>query len=347
MIKSEMYTDIFSEYFDMHNYNTNTYISALNEEEKDNTIIVLANRLYKMITNKIDKIDYGTIPLSKGDITKFKYFERMRDSITTIRDIARKSGDGIEETTVIEKAFDNVIANRDLFVKGYKLNIDIIKTFYENIVLSIIADISYFTAICIEFIKNPKTTIKIEYEGLVQFRTKFGFIHNVLIKFNDSCDKGEIEKAFSALISGKSHKFITGGLAVAAAPGFFGSLGEMAVLLMAAFVLIKSIIPILREIIYFFFAARVSLEDYFNVQADLLEANADSLKKNKDTDKDIIDSQIKWADRFRKYANFFAIDYIPAKNKAEKEIKKDTKKINVDTDDINNIEDDDDSNVLF
>lgn len=326
-MRDSLYDDIFSECFDLHDSDTLMNLSYLTEEQKDATILILANRLYKMITNKIADIDYGTIPKSQGDITRFTHFERMRDSITTIRDIARKSGEGIEEATEIETAFDNLIKHRDLFVKGYKLDIDIIKVFYENMVLAIIVDITYFTSVCVEFIKNPKSTVRMEINNLKEYRSKFGFIHEVLIKFNKSCDKGEFEKTFGGLIAGKSRKFISG----IGALTLIGSAGSILTLIGIAYTLIKLFIPMLRELVYFFFATRVKLQDYFNLQADLIEANADMLDKDK-SDKEVITAQRRWAERFRRYANFFALDYVPAKNKAEKEIQKDTKKVTMNTD---------------
>ena len=51
--------------------------------------------------------------------------------------------------------------------------------------------------------------------------------------------------------------------------------------------------------------------DFFNVQADFLQINAENIKYREDiTDgkKDIIyKRQMKWVDRFRKYANFWMI----------------------------------------
>lgn len=342
MISRKDYEDIFMECFNMEDPTTINALTSMNEAQKDNVMIGLANRLYKMITNKIDDINYGDIELSNGDITKFKHYDTMVNSITVLKEIAINSKDGVEEVAVLNTTMNNLIEYKNIFTKGYRLDIDIIKVFYKSITLALIADISYFTAICVEFIKNPNSTVKMEFDNLSEFKSKFGLIHDNLIEFNNGCKSGDIEKAFGALISAKSKKIITGLGAIT----LIGGASALITLVAAIITIIKLIIPILRELTYFFFAARVEISDYFNLQKDLLEANAEALEKDKDKVQ-IAKDQRKWADRFRRIANFFAIDYVPAKNKAEKEIKKDTKKVEMNNDLTMSDDEDDGAVTLF
>lgn len=333
LFKDRKYTEYLSrrqavdqairESFDYEDPKTILDFHLMTEAAKDNALIALANKVYKLITDKISDIDYGTIEKSEGDIERFSNYGILSESIETIMEVAEKSGTGIAEAQVLSDTLNYLITYKNTFIRGFKLNIDIIKVLYKNTVLSLIADVSYFTSICIEFIKTPENTVEMEFQHLQEFNSKFGFIHKALQEFNMACKSGELEKAFDGLITAKSKRFISG-------LGVLGIIGASivaipAILMASGLILFKVIVPLLREMTYFFFATRLSISDYFKLQKELLEANADLLERNK-SDKDVVSAQRKWATRFEKISNIFAIDYTPTVKKAEKEIKEDTKK---------------------
>ena len=118
--------------------------------------------------------------------------------------------------------------------------------------------------------------------------------------------------------------------------------------------IVTNIIPILRELTYMFYYIKVSINDFFDVQADLLTMNAYNLQHNdtfnEDEKKEIIEKQMKIATAFRAIANKFAIDYKKAEVQATKDIEKTGKKYKLDND-ANIVADDEDdssdSSVLF
>ena len=78
---------VLKEYFDTNDRKTMKTLLSLNEADQNQAMVALATKLYEKIVAKVDDIDFGTIPASKGDITKIGNFMEMRDCMNTIREI--------------------------------------------------------------------------------------------------------------------------------------------------------------------------------------------------------------------------------------------------------------------
>jgi len=331
-----MRTDIkkfFDETMDTSSYEGYSFIMSLTEAQQGNAVMVLANKLYNMIVHKIEDIDYKEIERSNGDITKFVQYKRTNECIDTLMTISTQSKEGVEEVAAIKQAMKNLEDNKFLFVSGFKNNISIIKNFYNSIVMGIIADIGFMTTCCVEFIKNPDSTMKLEIHNLQEYQTRFYLVHKNLVKFNDACAKGEIKKAFEPLLSKKiAHESIILGLGI-------GSL------ILLAGIIVYIIIPILRDLTYIFFSFRAHLSDWFKLQEELLNANTirlQSLKAKNDKEaQKVIDSQKKWSERMHKISEMLAIKYVPAQKAAIRQSIIDSK-TTVKKDEVNDI---DDSNI--
>ena len=321
----------FDETLDMNSYENLSLVMSLNEAEQSNAIMVLANKLYNMIVNKLEDIDFKEIERSKGDITKFSQYKKTKESIDTLMTIANQSKSGIEEVSVINQCMKNLEENKDIFTKGFKNDVSIIKYFYNTIVLGMISDIGFMTTVCVEFIKNPDSTVSLEIKNLEQYKSKFYLVHRNLIKFNDACAKGEIQKCFNGLNERKfKHEDIA----------FIGT--TIGVIIAIASIMVYLIIPILRDLTYLFFSFRASLSDWFKVQSELLDANVvrlKSLKSKSDKDnKEVIEAQNKWSKRMNKISEFLAIKYIPAAKNAERQVAIDSK-VTLKRDEVNELND--------
>lgn len=328
---------IYSESLDLSNLNTFRTVVSFTEAEQKNGIIILANKLYRMIIDKLENTDFREIEVSKGDITKLKQYKQIRDSIDVLTQIARESNSGIDEVNEMDKALYNIIKLKPIFTNGFKHNVEMIKYFYDSIVLALISDIGFMTTVCVEFFKNPNSTVSLEINNLQQYKSKFYLVHKNLIAFNTACDKGQIEKAFKVLNNNKMQGAKFEAVEINNYNEDFvdiaKSVGKIAIFIPAAiiggvfFIIINTILPILRDLAYLFFSFRTHLSDWFAIQHDLLEANALRLKSLKSTsDKDyqeIAKSQLEWANRMGKIANMLAVEYIPAEKKALKKTAED------------------------
>ena len=289
-------------------------ITSFTEEEHPKAMAVLANKLYGMLVDKLEDTDFKEIEDSEGDITKFKYYTKTRESIAVLKELAIQSGSGEEDVKDIEKALTYLESNKTVFMKAFRLDIHILKYLYNTIVMAIIADIAYFTTVCVEFVKNPDHTVSMEISNVKKYKTKFYMVHEAIKNFNSMVEKKQLEKVANGLMKVKSENFAT----EISTAMFIGGLLAGAVALFIT--VVKVIIPTIRELAYLFFAVRVSVANYCAVQQKLLEANALRIKSNGGA-KDVAERQLKIAAFFEKLSNFFAIKVVPAEKKIDSTLK--------------------------
>ena len=77
-------------YFDTSDTMTRSILLAVNEADQGTVMTSLSNKLYKHIVDKVDDIDFGTIPESRGDITKIDNYENLVDCINIISEILQQ-----------------------------------------------------------------------------------------------------------------------------------------------------------------------------------------------------------------------------------------------------------------
>lgn len=294
--------------------NTIMTITSFTEEEHPKAMAVLANKLYGMLVDKLEDIDFKEIEDSEGDITKFKYYTKTRESIAVLKELAIQSGSGEEDVKDIEKALTYLESNKTVFMKAFRLDVHILKYLYNTIVMAIIADIAYFTTVCVEFVKNPDHTVSMEISNVKKYKTKFYMVHEAIKNFNGMVEKKQLEKVANGLMKVKSENFAT----EISTAMFIGGLLAGAVALFV--IVVKVIIPTIRELAYLFFAVRVSVANYCAVQQKLLEANSLRIKSNGGA-KDVAERQLKIAAFFEKLSNFFAIKVVPAEKKIDSTLK--------------------------
>lgn len=312
--RDPVYNKAITEYFDMTDRKTTKVLTHLNEAGQNTVLMNLTSKLYDKIVSKCDEIDYGEIPATKGDITKLSKYEDMKETISIMHDILKEYKQDTGPVDELSVALSNVEARKDLFERAYRYNSELPIAMYCNVVLGIITGISYMIATSIEFIKDPGTdSFRIALDKMSYARTKDHMIYSTLKSFNKSCANKDFDKAMEAVLKASTKNFtggvVLGGIAV-------GIIGTILVL-----------IPVLRELIFLFYYTRMRISDFFDIQADLLQANAYSLESNSTLDvneqKKIKEKQLKTVDHFRKISNTFAIDIKKAEVASAKEKKQD------------------------
>lgn len=314
-----------TKYFDNTDDMTRRILLAVNEADQNSVMTSLSNKLYQHIIDKVDDIDFGTIPLSEGDITKIENYDQLVDCTNVITDILQHYNQSVESTIgIVTTAMQNVIDRTELFTKAYKFKVEMPIVAYNTIVLSIVSSVSLMISSCIEFIKLPDDNgFDIALDKAAVNKTSQNLLFKDLAKFNSMCAKGEFDKAMGYVMQGNAKNFSGFGIA-------FGA--SSAVLLIGA---VLMIIPVIRELIFLFYYARASVSDYFDAQATLLEMNAynieNSLTRDPKTKKEIANKQRKVAEKFKKVSNVIKVDARVAEQKAEKEVKTlDSKKYKAD-----------------
>ena len=322
----EYINKIIMEHMDITDPTTITQVTSLNEAEQNTFLVSLTTKLYNFIVGKIDDIDFGMIPATKGDIRKLDKYKQIRECVELLNDIFVQYKEDTKPVQVIDNAISNLENNSHLFMSGYAGDISLVKMVYETTTLGIINALGFMISVCIEYVKTPKK------EGLSIVLNKTGIrkvkdhiMYESLIKFNDACKNGDLERGLNPLIKEKVKDFVETGLAFLWSARTIIALG----------VLVASIIPFLKQMVYFFYASRVRMSSYLDAQADLLEMNANELNNNASIqtvgDKNrVIARQLKIAKLFHATANKIAIEDRNAENKATADLKEDNRKYKMD-----------------
>ena len=320
----EDFLAIVNEYFDYHDIKTNDAIFSLDEAEQNALIVSLTNKLYQMMIDKVDEVDYGDIPNSKGDITRLPKYEQIEQCLTILRQIFTQYKEDTRPVVEIQNALQYVEDNKDIFMACYAGKISLGIAMYQNITLGIISSISYMIATCIEYIKSPKNDgmeIALDKAGIS--KVKESLMYESLLKFNDASRKGQIEGALRPLIKAKAKGFdpISVLVGVGAVVSIVG--------------LVLACVSMIKDLVYYFYASRARVSTYLDIQADLLEMNANQLNSNADIktvgDKNsVVRRQLKIASAFRKLADKIAIDHNKNEREATNQIKADNKKYRID-----------------
>ena len=316
----------FTEHLDLSDSLTRKAVLAMNEAEQGSVLTSLTSKLYDNIISKIDDIDYGEIPSTKGDITKLSNYEKLNECVELLRKILIEFKQDTKPIDEIATAISNVSTNKDIFIKGYKFDCELPIVMYNNTVLTIISAVSYMIATCIEFIKTPnQDTFQITLDKMAYAKTKQNMLYNNLKKFNKCCKSGDMQKAMNHILQNKVKRFVEGA-AVGVGAAIIGALGVAGVI-----AIVMNIIPILREMVFFFYYTRMRVSDFFDIQADLLQMNAYNLENdmNKDAEKKerIVSKQLKIVELFRKIANKISFTGRKAEIEATKDIANTSKKM--------------------
>lgn len=325
----KMYDSIINEHFDMNDYETITTLCSYNEgAERNKVFAALSNNLYQDLVNKVHDIDFGTIPDSRGDITKIDNYAQLIQCMNTMREIIIEFKQSTNIIDVIFTAVKNIEDNKGIFMRAFRANVDLPQITYCTMVLAVVSSISLMITSCVEFIKNPGSEVfEIEFNKVGYAKTKNSMLYTCLEKFNKSVAKGEFEKAMEAAMKSGVRKQIDESVIATAA-------GAAAVAKIATPIVIGAVIAGLlvyaisniRELVYLFFATRIRASEYFEAQAVFLQMNAYKLQASQMTVSDeekakIIAKQLAHAEKLRKWSNFFAIKFKEAEVKSSRELK--------------------------
>ena len=332
MYRTPEFRRAVTEYFDTSDRETFKYLSSIEEADQNKVLLALTSKLYDHLVDRVDDIDFGDIPKSRGDITKLPNYEKVVDCINIIKQILIGSHQDTEPIDTVETTVKYLNQYKETFIKGYQLNMELPMVVYNTAVLSVYSGISVLISSCIEFIKAPDGTgFDIALDKVQLKKTKDSLLFRDLKALNASFEQGTLPKALDAMLKQNTKNF-TGAEIIGTAAAAGAVLG-----------VILNIIPILRELTYFFYYSRTKVADYFDAQSALLQMNAYNLA-SKATDnpkevKEIQNKQLKIADKFKRFANVLSVK----KNKAEVATEKNTKALEkkLKISDVKDIESDD------
>lgn len=198
------------EFFDLQDEDTRKALISIDESQRDGILNSLALKFYNDIMNRIDDIDFGTIPDSKGNIRNVENFEEMLECLNTLSKILVEYKQPRTQIDEIEEAINHMIDNTKLFEKAFKLKADLPVVIYCTVVFAIVSSVSLMMTSCIEFIKNPAyENFTIEFKKAGYAKTQNSMMYQNILKFNKSARKGELTKCLTELVQGAVAKAVS------------------------------------------------------------------------------------------------------------------------------------------
>lgn len=195
------YNKIIREHFDISDDATRKCIVALEDGEETQLLSALSSALYDKIVEKVDQIDFGTIPISRGDITKVDGFENTVDCLNIIRSIVMEYKQDPAIVDIVLTAIENIKMRKGTFVKAYSLNVEFPMVLYNLITLAIENSVSFLIAVCIQYIKDPDTqTTEAALDKVAYNNTKDNLLFTQLNNFNKACVTGDIDVALKEVM---------------------------------------------------------------------------------------------------------------------------------------------------
>lgn len=320
-ISKKDFYDVVSEHMDMTDVDTINTVCAIDEADRAAVLTTLTSKLYDNIVEKSDQIDFGSIETSRGDITKIENYDKMIECVDVMRQILIEYKQDTKCIDDVIEAIDNIKSRKELWEKCYQLNLELPILEYQVMTMAVVASISLHIATCIEFIKSPDgTTYMIVLDKTALRKTQNNLLYRDLAKFNAMCRSGQVDEIIEHCIKMNAKSFV-GGVGTVIGAGA------------AAVLLIKMVIPTLRELVYFFFHAGQSVSDYFAIQADLLEVNANNLMYNsKLTDDErnkIYGRQTNIVSKFRKVSDKFSVKLKKADMDSARDVNADSRRYKI------------------
>lgn len=314
-------------------------INLLNEATQTKMTDETLSKMMELTIGKYNKIDFSDIEKTRGDVTKFKHYNNLRECIDSLMDLHAVT-DSIPEMATISNALENIRDYKAKFEYSFRTKNKLCIMLYNTIVFAIMEATSYMITSAVQVINTNDNTSD-EVEISIYHSSKQHMLINELDRFNNAVDDGTLMKYFkdteraNAEIGSTSHEAAGFSVASAAggAAGFINgtvipAIAAHPVLLggIAAVVSIIVIMIMIREIIYWIFRARQTISEAAYIQAKYLEMNIKILDNRNDgskkTDK-IISKQKKVAKMFMGIAYTFSLKADKAQVEAKRDINED------------------------
>lgn len=290
-------------------------VRTLLESDSQRVNNAMIANLYNSAINK-SHVDFHDIEKSKGDITKYIGYQNMLETLDIIDNIAKASNTTIKETEIVRSAISHIANFKDLFTRGYIMEKEFVIVQYNTLVLCTVYATSHIISSYVDYIKSVD---KVEFKLLSNKNHSGELCIDNLDKFNKSVKSGDFSKAINTIIKTDKEEFL-GGIDTVMLPVFI--VGA-----------ILAIVPLLREMTFYFYYSRMKASDYLKQQADFIELNKIQIQSSTlpaSKKKDVIKKQEEIAKKLIKFSDTLKVDEIKTNKKVREETKEENKKWNVD-----------------
>lgn len=251
---------------DRYEYKTAVIESTLSIASKSQMI----QKLYADIISK-SHVDFGKIPDSKGDLTSYKYYEDMSQTIGVLNQLLDKNK--CQELQIVNDLHDNLVSLRSDFELGYKFDIEFIKLTYCSAVYALHEVIGVCILTYVDYLKSVNGA---EFEFKWSKDSNNIFVVNAAKSLNKSFKNGDWQKIMMSFKKDQQNflgLFSTIG-SVTVGSALAGSLSiPWAPIIIAGIILLFFAI---RAILYSMYSSAAKLDNYVTVQKELLKLDMDN-----------------------------------------------------------------------
>ena len=293
-------------------------IQAVLEDTQSPVTNKYLEKLYDSVISK-NHIDFGDIPKSKGNIVEYSGYTNMIEVLSNILKLAsdQKSHNVVEYTKTVQTAITYMRVLAPLYQKGYRMRNEYVILEYNTYVYTIIQAVSTLLYEFVDYIKRPeKGTMDIVLKN-TKYRANTFYIDQ-LNKFNKINEKMQYSKYLDSIINKGKNNF-TGVELVG-----LGAIVSVAL----------AIVPITRELVYYYYNTKSNLSDCLAQQAYFLEMNKSVVEANSDFSKkkrdQIILRQEKIKNMCLRLSEKLRVDHIKSVNPAKATLQSDNKLLTLD-----------------
>lgn len=302
------------EHCEFNTYQGRKILNNLDEAGKLSLSDKVVTALYKSAANKFRDIDFGEIELSRGDITRLKHYDTLNESLEALDDICIYTENNCPELQIVNESMKIAKAYKKEFCLSFLQDKAVGIMLYNTLVLSIICATNLCIAASVDFLRTPGSDMNTAMKIQKSADKNSNILIENLAKFNTLANNGDLKKLFDSFL--KKENFI--GTLGTVTVGSGVAVGTMALASALAFI---AFVPVMRELIYFFYNFRMSVSDYFKTQAQFLEINLAELRtadiKNKSHIIKKHETRIKQLERI---SNTFEVKFNDSNKKTKKEV---------------------------
>ena len=353
MITDTEYMQIVSETYDLSDYATKKNLLFCNEAKRIDNLEHIVGNLYMHIKSNVAGIDFGTIPKSKGVVTRIDNYANVLDCINSVHELVYNYKERTDIPDALSTALANLQQRERVFTKAFALNIEFPIMIYNMTVLAVVSSVSLLLSSTVEYVKNGHDSFAVSFDKTGYTKSRDHVLYQYVTQFNRNCDNGTLDKLMNDCIKNNLTPMsesaelepvdeglkevigtvgdivgMAGGTATAVKVGQaamkFKPL-KIVVMIIAAGFAIVSFVKLVCKAAFWIMSTSMKLSDWFEIQATYLQINAENMKyrdDRKDSDdhrKSVYQRQMKWVDRFKKLANFFALKDSKATKETEEE----------------------------
>lgn len=278
----------------------------------------------KLFQSVIDKkhINFGSIPLSKGNIKDYEGYSAMEGTLNTIKDLAteNKAGDVIKYVEIVQKAIENIAGMSVAYQKGFQFKNEYIAMEYNSYVYFCVEATTALIYSFVEYVKRPDSDTLVMVIKNSKLRAD-EFYFEQLKKFNTVCDTQGVNyrKMLESMCTSKDN-FI----------GTTAMIGMAAVMAAAL-----AIIPVTRAVVYQVYFLRGNISEQLEIQAQFMEMNKTCVEANSaltvQKKKEIVAKQEKLVKTLRKLSDVIRVKSSKSVEVTTKETKNENKNLTIDS----------------